>query len=668
MLLAVAGPGCGDDVGMTLDAESDGALPDAAPDTRLPSPAPPAPVTPPELTPCPTGWTERELEGVTVCEPWPGDDPGCSGDEVRFVGAPECAPLGGSCPGDGWPTGLPAGEPTIYVAEGATLGDGSIAAPFGSIEEATAVASSGAIIAVARGTYAEVVELPPGVTLVGACPAETIVDAPAGGGGDAALWLGEGAEARRLTVRGGRPGVRPRAGATATIEELRINATLFGLVATEGARLVGRDVLIADTTPEDDIGQAAFVLNDGGIELYRASIRGMTQMAMGASGADADIVLEDVSIADTRPTSEDGLGNALAIGNGASATVRRTILSQAYSAGVMVQSGGSLSLEDVVVVDIAETPATREAGFGVGVLRSELDVRRLRIQRATSSAVSIIGFDTVAEVEDLVVASTRANTNDQHIGYGFGVEFGPSVSLSRALILDSQVVGLTVNGDEARATLEDVSIRGVAPAPFAGRVAGGLDVEARATVDASRIAVSEIAGVGVLVDGFDTTLTIQDLEVTAIGVSIGDLGGRGLAIQHDASLMASRMVVDDAIEAGILMQGGAGVRSLADIEIRDVAMSALNGAAMGVVSIEEATATLERFVVADNALAGVQIVGGGRVLARQGVITGHPVGINVQGGSVDPEDFSDAVYLIDNAANFDGSSLPVPEVASAPSP
>nr|NIS35077.1 hypothetical protein [Actinomycetota bacterium]NIU69805.1 hypothetical protein [Actinomycetota bacterium]NIW31677.1 hypothetical protein [Actinomycetota bacterium]NIX19366.1 hypothetical protein [Actinomycetota bacterium] len=81
-------------------------------------------------------------------------------------------------------------------------------------------------------------------------------------------------------------------------------------MATEGARLVGRDVLIADTTPEDDIGQAAFVLNDGGIELYRASIRGMTQMAMGASGADADIVLEDVSIVDTRPTSEDGLGNA----------------------------------------------------------------------------------------------------------------------------------------------------------------------------------------------------------------------------------------------------------------------------------------------------------------------------------------------------------------------
>ena len=84
------------------------------------------------------------------------------------------------------------------------------------------------------------------------------------------------------------------------------------------------------------------------------------------------------------------------------------------------------------------------------------------------------------------------------------------------------------------------------------------------------------------------------------------------------------------------------------------------GAGSGVIAIDGAAVTLDRFRIADNALAGVQIVRAELDLSR-GEVTGHPIGTSV----IDAPDYDvNRLYdrvVFDNTRNFDTSELPIPD-------
>src|SRR5687767_3202835 len=169
--------GCGDDGGRS-GGEDAGAADAGTPTGDVPWLADGVPpVAPPSMGPCPKGWREVvDATGVTTCDPWPESGPeDCSGDEAHFPGEPGCARLGSACPTapDEYATDLPAGGTIFFVRAGAIGGDGSRALPYGSISSAIAGAGSDAIIAIAPGEYDEILRLPSGVTLWGACVAGT---------------------------------------------------------------------------------------------------------------------------------------------------------------------------------------------------------------------------------------------------------------------------------------------------------------------------------------------------------------------------------------------------------------------------------------------------------------------------------------------------------------
>jgi len=164
--LAIA---CSDD---DAPPAGDDAAADAAtePDAGLPGPEAPGS---PELTPCPAGWSERAGE-VVVCEPFDPAPAGCPAGSIQLPGEPDCRSLGADCPDGDFATGVEAPEGTVrYVLAGAPAGgSGAIDDPFGSIAEALGRSDRGDVLALSRGTFAESVELPEGVTLAGACAAE----------------------------------------------------------------------------------------------------------------------------------------------------------------------------------------------------------------------------------------------------------------------------------------------------------------------------------------------------------------------------------------------------------------------------------------------------------------------------------------------------------------
>lgn len=152
--------------------------------------------------------------------------------------------------GGEWPAvdALPA--PRVYVSPAASPGgDGTLARPFDTLASAvSALATGGGTIALARGTHdlRATLSLPPGVTLVGAGAGITMLLAT---GGRAAVELSAGTGGvRGLTIRfdagaavDADVGIAARAGATLTLDDVRIERAAVGVLA-DGATVVGTRV------------------------------------------------------------------------------------------------------------------------------------------------------------------------------------------------------------------------------------------------------------------------------------------------------------------------------------------------------------------------------------------------------------------------------------------
>ncbi len=196
----------------TADASADAAPP---PRIELELPAEPAP---PVFTPCPDGWSERVIDDLVVCEPYPDGRRDCDVGEVHLPGEPGCARIGSACPADGFPASLPEAPDVRFVRAGAR-GTGTRSAPYGAIGEALAAVALEGLVVVAPGTYREDLVLTRPVTLLGACASETVVE---GRGSEVAVIGVEGAfsTVRDLTVRGGRYGIHAQFGALVVAEDV----------------------------------------------------------------------------------------------------------------------------------------------------------------------------------------------------------------------------------------------------------------------------------------------------------------------------------------------------------------------------------------------------------------------------------------------------------------
>jgi hypothetical protein len=190
------------------------------------------------LTPCPAGWREvtDSATGTLTCDPWPetGYEECTADDQAHFPGEPGCMRIGTACsPDDNWAIDLPSDRPVLFVLAGATPGgDGSRVAPFATIGEGMGGAASGTIIAVGKGAYDEAVRVAGGVTLWGACVAETVVasSVPSASAGSISAAGVDG------VVRNLRVGARFPEGGTMDLRdgEISFNAVCGANVLTEG--------------------------------------------------------------------------------------------------------------------------------------------------------------------------------------------------------------------------------------------------------------------------------------------------------------------------------------------------------------------------------------------------------------------------------------------------
>ena len=596
--------GCSDDAVPADASDRDGGLSPAPP-------APPAEVAPPELP------RAEPAPPELGPEPWPSGPLDCGDSEVQVGGA--CQRLGSACPADGWPASLPAGA-VLYVQPGAPPGgDGSRASPFARIADALSAASPGATIALARGRYDEIVRLPSGIAVQGACPAETVLGSSAPSDTDATITLaGTGGALRDLRIAGERPAIIAGAGTAVRLEDVMIVAPRhLGVVVEDGGSVSGSGLVVRDVRNflADESSGALYAAAGGRVDLDRVWLEHTADAGILAIDESTLVSLRDAVIRDVRMRADGRFGRGAGSGLGATVELTRAVLRDTGGTAILA-SAGAVHLEDVLIdrsiagrgmtvqrggsATLSRVRVRNVSAFGIYVDEAstlsadDLDIRAIAmaadagdglvalggsmvsITRATIDSVARVGLAGQGEGTSLVVSDLLVTGSGQR---AVEAQFGASITLARVSV-EHDVLGVFGMGDGTILSIEDLTARDHD---------GALVVQEGATATVTRTLIEQTNAIGVHV-------SLPGGRLVATDTTIRATGHRGVNVQDGASADFARLSIERPTEVGMAALSPGTELHASDVLIAEVRASP-RGFARGLDIEDAATASLERVVV-----------------------------------------------------------------------
>jgi hypothetical protein len=491
---------------------------------------PPVPALP-MLAPCPAGWREVPGEPAT-CDPWPATGPtDCpADDEAHFPGEPACARIGTDCPPDGVPANLPADQPVLHVRAGATDGDGTVAAPFGTVTEGNSAAGTSTIVAIAAGTYDEVILARAGVTFRGACVADTTLTSSTPGRvqTDGLVSVNRDGVVTLENLRIA-DAVRTAVGAGARRATVVLSDVAIVRVGPVGVAAVMADVdassaIFRDIQPAPDgsTGRAVVSLL-GDLTLARVVVERAREIAVTGEGPRAS--LTDVAIRDAVLSEGLGTGRGAQLAPYDDLELERVVVEDAYDVGVFVLA--TLGRIDDVVVRRISSDAMGRGGRGLeAVLASNLAVRQVLVEDVADTGVNFTDGPR-ARVEDLVVRRSSGRALDGQRGRGLNVQVGTVVDMSRLVLSELREGGVVLNNEGTVLRLTDATITDMLPRACAtstcpddprGTALGSFRA---AWLEVSRFVVAraDLCGVHIGLDG-EVDLGDGEIRGTEIGACV----------------------------------------------------------------------------------------------------------------------------------------------------
>lgn len=574
---ALALGGCSSGRGGPADAGGDG---DAAGDGGLDVPEPaepaePAEVAPPSI-PCRAGWRAVEgLASVPTCEPWPESGPGgCPAGQAHLPGGEGCERLGPACPAaSGWAADLPTDREVVYVRAGAPAGgDGSSASPFATVAEAVEAAPDGAVVALATGTHREMVRLGRGLTLWGACAAESEVACPGADTSRGTLSSVEGSwEARSLRLSGPCPAV-----------------------SADGGEVRLEDVTVVDA------GFVAFRFMGGASSTLRR---------VAVSGVEAD--------------GDDTYGWGLIVETGSNAELSQVTIGEVHDVGVFVGDGSTLRVSDVAVGPVLSEVASGDFGRGVYVVDGgRLEGEGLVVERCREAGLIVSGEGSTAELEDLLVRGTAAQEASRDLGMGLWVELGGALRASRATLSANTTTGVVVIGPVSSASLTDAVVEGTRVQPLDSGNGAGLEANSGGRLELERVLVEacSMAGLSFWDAGTEAVLTDVAVRGTLPDLAPPELGV-GLSVNPGPHVTGTRVLFEGSTGAGLHLVGEGTDVTLFDATVRGtLPLTASRAFGRGVSLAEGARLRLCRAVVEENREIGVAATGPGTELVLEDTV------------------------------------------------
>jgi hypothetical protein len=462
-----------------------------------------------------------EHDGDVACRPIEPAAP-CAAGTMAVPGETSCAPVK-ACATGTW-GGIPTDGEVIYVDDSASgAADGSQQAPFTTIQAAVDVANSGAVVAIAAGTYEEdVVIRGKAVSLWGTCPAEVVI--ASAGGATASIDLDASAassEIHQLSITGGEMGLVGQ-----DVEGLVIEGVWLHGLSDRGVMLLGG-------------GEKA--------TFRRVLVQDVVGHGIAAWGVDVD--LSEVVVLDVAPNT-DGDATGIEVSAPGQLVVTASRVERVGEAGVVVFDVEA-QIEDLVVRDVGGAGATSFERCGIGAvsaggdpLAHHISIRRSVIERAEAHGIQI--FDYSADVAGIVVRD-HLMSSDAWAG-ALTVYSGSPDALSpvqvRASLFEGNSYAQVVSwpGD---LSLEGVVIRDGAPDPVVGLGEGVLVVGGHLTARGVQIEHSIFAGMQI----GGAAIELQSIRVDDTVVAPNSIPPLAFGIvhyhdDHDPSLLGSGSMRD----------------------------------------------------------------------------------------------------------------------------
>lgn len=521
--------------------------------------------------------------------------------------------------------------------------------------------------------------------------------------GDAAGRLGHG-----FVISGG---------AHATVRRSLLERNhLTGIGAFDpGTELSLEDVWVQDTESELSSGGGGRALSvASGARVSSLRLVALRSRGTGVlvSGAGTSARLRDTLVVSTRPAVAGAGGTAFRVQERAFLAGARLRAYDSYEAGLAVY-GASANVTDVLV---DATHGGLAGTFGISVAGTgQLEAARVGITRTVGFALALFDPGSRGRFSDLeVVSSTRAP--DRSAVAGVAVLNGAAAEVVRGRVRDVAGDGAVVGGVGTTFRGRDLLLSGACPS---GRGAGvGIRGYEGARVEVHRSLFSDLLQAGLLLDGIGTEGRVSDVRVGPIGPDTWDgHGGVGIAVLTSAQLTGERVLIDRATASGLYFSEG--TASLSDVRVvdtksdgrqdfgrgltairgsvveltramfsrnRDASLavgssarvvaselriedtrprgcveSACRGNGGGVgASVADGSLTLSRFLIERSAALGVAQVRS-ELRLQDGAVLDNPVGLNVQGSVLDPEQVADRVVFAGNGKNFETRRLALPD-------
>lgn len=517
-----------------------------------------------------SGWGCRPVVPATAC----------TGASRDALGEKSCVSLG-SCSAAAPP------EATIFVDAAFATVD---ATHVKTIGEGLALATDGATIAVAKGTYPENLTIRKDVTIVGRCAGEVIVegatDRPA-----AAIDTGAVVTLRGLTIRGGRRGVTI-AGPRAVVN---LDAMLFeanqeaAISAIELAAVKGKNVVVRGTLPTgaSAITNGVFTDIEGTVTLEESAIVGAADAAVGATGGGV-VTLRRTVVRDTvtRPDKVGGLG-ARAFEEGRVELFESTIMK---SRGTAILVGRTKGVASVVRSSIVDTMIDNRPTYETGNAVSIHDSGRLELKASTvadnvAAAVFVSKGGASAKIEFSAIVGTRAEGQTAG-GLGVGVGEAASAEVVDTVIHGSALVAMQASSKDAKLTVTRCLVadtRGSSNTSKrvpAGR--GGTAVVAirGASADVTSSTIVHSREIAVAAGDAGSRLSLTKTLVTGTFRNAAGEFGHGVMALAGTNVFVTRSIVESSAGVGVVFANGSGVVSRSVIYNNAIGIHAEQGSTL----------------------------------------------------------------------------------------
>lgn len=540
---------------------------------------------------------EAEADGWG-CKPILPTTP-CTGDTREVLGHTDCRPVA-LC------SGVPAVGATHFVDPNLTQPD---ATHFLTISAALAAAPEGSVIYVAPGTYRENLVMSRAVTLLGDCPATTILEAPASGPGMGVRFEGaRGVTLSHFTVRGFLPGVGATGGTEAFIISTVIEDSIaYGAIAIDpNTRLNINQTVIRNTLAgAGEITGNAVAVNAGGrLEVTTSALVGSVGVAAYVSGT-GTLQIDDSVI--LRTTLDAGTQNDAAVkahAGGSAWIGNSAIVDNVGIAVVAADPGTRLTVLDSVISDTGSDD-TGLSGFGLALLAGATGtIDGLTSTRNRSMSVVVRRSD--ATFDGLVSRDTLPSVQ-------------PWTTLGGDSILPG--VGLWIAKGSEVEVRDSAIVRGFGEA---------IHID-ESVVSLERVVISEVPNeTGALRDTADLSMMIGS-EVTADGLDLRSLNHWALFATDPGTVFRGHRVMIASVEDRTApITGAAAVGIGATAELSSFFISGYPQ--VGLMVFENASARLEDSVIRNIRIGGPEDAYGDGLVCILGSIL-HVRGSEVSGSA-----------------------------------